>query len=703
MLTVLIISCIIRNIRLELNGNVLILITNKDRGNIMGKTEYDFYNDIEYFEHMLFLLDDVEMIQDLHIHTCNSDGIYPLKYTCEKIQDSPIQLFCITDHNYMFDKREKCMMATKKLFIYGTELSCCYEDNRVHILGYFLNTDNVNTKEIINKIHQGHCEREKLRISNMQRKSNTKLTYERFIFEHHDQVPNWRRVAASLVSSGDAKNINDASERFLKKGKSGYLSYSDNWPKVDAREAVLAIVRDGGIPVIAHLGDLEYSIGIEKTVELLTALKQCGVVGYDTSNGGKHCKISKNLVEICEEKLQLYSFYGTDCHNADFTEKYHKTSIAWLSDFLVRYAQKYLNQYFKYKLINLIQASITPDFDFKKIPSGYIKMLEKEEIVTFEHLIKNLKNRGDFNANILLCIIAIINCLSYLVTEKKLRKMVLKALEVDSTTKYLEDYFKRKIRKFESAILKNHLNSNDKKRLIRTWIPIFYRVNLYDEAIILLNQLLDESDFKSFIDFKNKFNKYKSDNYIEFENSKVFFDNIMNFFCEMKFTKTIINRNIKSYASCYQKFVNCYLLGKNPKIPTKCERIYYKNFFEMFEDLYAATVITNHKINVNNVLDVLEKNNIRYNIILLSDISRRWYHQRIIALLKSNHIIIEILVKTIKEYWFAYYYYWKTKNYFIFDIESNNLKDKINNNFIGKDEMMHIAIEDLLTCIRGDT
>lgn len=406
----------------------------------MKNTYYDFYNDIEYFEYLSFLLKDSEVVHDLHIHTSNSDGIQSLEYTCEKIADSPIQFFCITDHNYMSDKLQECMMATNKLFIYGTELSCCYEGYRVHILGYFFNTDNRNTKNIISKIYQGHCEREKLRISNMQKKSNIKLTYDKFISEHPTQVPNWRRIAESLVSSGDAESLIDASEKFLKRGKSGYLSYSDNWPKVDVRDAALAIMQDGGLPVLAHLGDLECAMGIKKTVALLSELKQCGVVGYDISSGGRHRKIPENLIKICEKQFQLLPFYGTDCHDAKFVEQYRKTSIAWLNIMLIKYAHKYLNNYFTYDLIDLIQSSMTPEFDFKEIPLGYVHMLKMKKVITFEDLLEKLNEGDGCNVDTLLCIIVTINCLSFIKAESKLKRLLSESLNEDTPSKYLKNY-----------------------------------------------------------------------------------------------------------------------------------------------------------------------------------------------------------------------------------------------------------------------
>lgn len=670
----------------------------------MENTNYSLYSDIEYFEYLSFLLKDDELIHDLHIHTSNSDGIQSLEYTCEKISESSIQFFCITDHNYMFDNPPKCIMATNKLFIYGTELSCCYEGNRVHIIGYFLNTDNKNTKCIISKIHQGHCEREKIRISNMQKKSNIKLTYDRYISEHGMEVPNWRRIAESLVSSGDAVSLADASEKFLKKGKSGYLSYSDNWPKVDVREVVLAIMKDGGLPVIAHLGDLACSMGIEKTIALVSELKQCGLVGYDISDGEKHQKIPESIEKICKKQFHLLPFYGTDCHDARFKKYCEKVSISWLNILLVKYAHKYLDVFFSYDLIDLIQSSIMPEFNFARIPMGYIQMLKVKNVNTFEDLLRRLSKKDACNVDTLLCIIVIINCLSFLVAEKQLKRLISESLNEEKSLEFLKNYFENKIKDFKISISRNSLDIGEKKKILRIWIPIFYRINMYDEANELLNQTLRDSNFEAFIDFQERFSLYMDKHSFDLELNNKFFDNILENFSKEDFTERIINRNLKSYASCYQKYVKCYLLEKNPKIPTSLNDVYFNNdieFFEIFEDLSACTIITKYKIKLECILKIFNKNRFRTKIKYYSDVSRRWYHQRIIILLQYNKVISEILVKTEEEYWFAYYYYWRTKNYLLFDIKSFTLKDKISVCGLNADNMTYIALEDLLNYIRN--
>lgn len=166
-----------------------------------------------------------------------------------------------------------------------------------------------------------------------------------------------------------------------------------------------------------------------------------------------------------------------------------------------------------------------------------------------------------------------------------------------------------------------------------------------------------------------------------------------------------MDRDVKSIASCYQKFIKCYLLENNPKIPNMLDCIINYdsvNFFEMFEDLYAATIITNEKLSKDYVLDILIKNNIKDNIRYFSEVSRRWYHQRIIILLHYRKMNFEILVKTEKEYWFAYYYYWKTKNYYIFDFVSCDLEEKINNCKLNKEKMQYFVIEDIKKYVKDD-
>lgn len=667
----------------------------------MNNMQYNLYNDIDYFENMLSLLNSEYVTQDLHIHTDNSDGLLSLENTCKKIQHSAIDFFCITDHNFIVNIPMKCLFETNKTFIYGTELSCSYNGTRVHMLGYFLNIDNLYTRNIIAKIHKGHLEREKLRIENMHKNTNIKLSYEDFLQQNKNKVPNWRRIATSLVLSGDANSIEDASNRFLSKGKSGYISYSDNWSKVDARDAALAITKDGGIPVIAHLGDLEHSLGLNDLIKLLSDVSLCGVMGYDVSNSGKHRRISEELVNICNTQFGLIPFYGTDSHNAEFMENYSKSSIGWLNILLCRYIQKYLGRYLNYELIDLIHASVTSNFDFRTIPQGYINVLKKKSIITFRDLLEEIKCKEFCYNNTILCVIIIINCLSFCSAEMKLKKLVYTSLNTKEPSIFIKNKLKKMIIYFKHNI-KTSLDITGKKELIRIWIPIFYRVNMYDIANELLNEILINSCFFPFIEFCKQFNLYKLENFSEMQECKYLFDSIVSCVSQMRFVNNILIRKSKSLASCYQKFVKCYLLDDNPKIPlskdmkSNDESYYHR----IYEDIYAATIITNFKIDKKYLLSILKKKRIEYDLKYCSDISRRWYHQRIIFLFNYKKIIFEILIKTSNEYWFAYYYYWKTKNYLIFDIESRALSNKVNSDTVSNDKMVDFAIKELIEYIK---
>jgi len=669
--------------------------------NLVLNKATSIYSDICLFDNLLTILRKDVVIQDLHIHTENSDGMFSLSHNIAEILNSSIEMFCITEHN-MFTYYPKDILDSifgHKLFIYGVELSCSYNNTRVHILGYFFNNDNPNTQEVINNIHYGHWKREELRIQNMQKAEKVKISIEDIKNTSRSNVPNWKSVAEALVQAGDATSIEDASQKYLLKGKSGYISYRDNWPKVDAVNAIKAIIKDGGLPVIAHLGDIESSIGVENTKLLIRNYKNNGLWGFDVSHGGKHKIISDYLLHYCKSEQKLTSVIGSDTHDANFCKNVlEKDTVFNLIITLTKlYIEKYLSTYLKYDVIDLLHPINTPFFDFSSFSLGYVEELKSQGIKTFSDLL-NIENEKIKDLQFIrLIIILTINALCFKQSEAILYSSIQKSLSADYPETSLLNYILHINEYIENNI--DLLTYNDKINVARAWIPILYRLNFYDIGKAMLNRLMDDDKFIPFALFKEKLNLYKK-NYKEALNSnEILFDDVLKNFTTRFQHSTYFNRKIKTNASSYNKFVKCHLLFGNPKVPNVIHAEKNEIFLSLFEDLIAGTIITEDRLNVDVVIKYFENNYPDYNVHFYDTKSRRWYHQRIIILLENKGIMSELLIKTVDEYWFAYYYYWKTKNYIVFDNIDDGLEKKINNK-MNETEMVKCAIKLIINYIK---
>lgn len=655
--------------------------------------------DIRYFEHILSALENDNIPQDLHIHTSLSDGYFSLEDTVKKIVAKRIKMFCITDHNSLVQYTNSILDSIsddKTIFCYGTELSCSYNDTRVHVLGYFLNNDNNNTRELIEKIFYGHWKREELRIERMRAIDNASVTINHLKSITND-VPNWKSVAEALVLAGDAQSIDEASNRFMQKGKSGYISYKDNWPKVSATDAVKAILSDGGIPVLAHLGDLENKLGRDETQLLVKKLSEIGLWGFDTSHNGNHEAISESLRDFCigQDSIGLYPVIGSDSHNADFNNIQCDSCVRFIYTLLCRYAEKYLSNYLHYSIYDMLQPCFIPDFDFDFFPKGYLDNLSHNNTIrTFEDLI-SASNYDAVDIHLIkLSAVIVISALCFRWAEDELYSIIDDSKANEEQERYIVNLLSSKIKYFKHNVV--NMCADDKKTCLRKWIPIFYRLNYYNDANYLLNKLLKDSSFIPF----NKFKEYTQSNEIALKDKlssyQVVFNEIVDYLKTVLSGAMVIIRPFKTYASLYCKYVKCNLVLRNKKMPS----VESNNFFSIFEDLFAVTILLKEKVLEQEILDILSMKD-TLTVHFIDSERRRWYHSRVIILLEYYGLVSEILMKTHHEYWFAYYYYWKTKNYFVFDKVNEELELKIDS-AVNEEEMISVAVKHLMTMRRSD-
>ena len=107
---------------------------------------------------------------------------------------------------------------------------------------------------------------------------------------------------------GRAQTNEDAFEYYLKKGKCCYVK--TNWPDISV--AVDAILKSGGIPVLAH--PKRYSLTNTKLRSLMEYFKDCGGLGIEVASSQQKPADHVYLCELCK-KYDFLASLGSDFHN----------------------------------------------------------------------------------------------------------------------------------------------------------------------------------------------------------------------------------------------------------------------------------------------------------------------------------------------------------------------------------------------------
>jgi predicted metal-dependent phosphoesterase TrpH len=240
---------------------------------------------------------------DLHLHTSFSDGTFTPEELVLQAQKNGLSCIALTDH----DTVQGCARAAAACapvlieFIPGTELTAEHDDTEVHILGYFLDTQN---QTLLAEIAKFQAVR-KQRIYEMVARINelgVPLKVEAVFALANCESPGRPHVARTLVKEGLARNLDEAFERFLKKGRPAWVPKA----KMSARESVDLIHQAGGLAVMAHPG-------LNRTDDIIPALVDAGLDGIECFHTKHSTTMAEHYLGIAD-RFHLLVTGGSDCH-----------------------------------------------------------------------------------------------------------------------------------------------------------------------------------------------------------------------------------------------------------------------------------------------------------------------------------------------------------------------------------------------------
>ena len=240
---------------------------------------------------------------DLHLHTQFSDGTFTPEELVLRAQNVGLACIALTDH----DTVEGCARAAaacanvKMEFISGAELTAEHEDTEVHILGYFLDTKN---PVLLDRIGKFQAVRQN-RIREMCAALNQlgiPLKAEAVFALANCKSPGRPHVARALVKEKLIGNLDEAFEKYLKKGRPAWVPKT----KMSALEGVELIHQAGGLAVMAHPG-------LNRTDDIIPGLVKAGLDGIECFHSKHSTVMAERYLEIAE-KYDLLVTGGSDCH-----------------------------------------------------------------------------------------------------------------------------------------------------------------------------------------------------------------------------------------------------------------------------------------------------------------------------------------------------------------------------------------------------
>jgi predicted metal-dependent phosphoesterase TrpH len=243
------------------------------------------------------------MFTDLHLHTNFSDGTYtPEELTAEALRHGFVAV-ALTDH----DTVEGCprMQAACEQagieFIPASELTADMDGIELHLIGYFIDIENPQLLAEMHRFQEVRQDRIREIVERLNA-LNVPLKEEDVFAIANCKSPGRPHVARALIQSKLCGSLDEAFERYLKKGKPGWVPKS----KIAAEDAIDLIHQAGGLAVLAHPGLARSNEAIEPLIEV-------GLDGIECFHTKHPPSLSEYYVGLAEERGLLITG-GSDCH-----------------------------------------------------------------------------------------------------------------------------------------------------------------------------------------------------------------------------------------------------------------------------------------------------------------------------------------------------------------------------------------------------
>lgn len=242
---------------------------------------------------------------DLHAHTVHSDGTFTSAQLVKQALASGLSALAIVDHDTVEGIAEAKASAkgTALEVISGIELTSQYENQEIHMLGYFLDYQNTALLEKLKLIRANRVQRAYKIVKNLEQ-FGIKLNPE-VVFDICGKGAVGRlHIARALVQEGCVGTTAEAFRKYIGDKSPAYVLGFNLSPA----EAIKIIRDAGGVAVLAH----PYLL---RNDALIAEFAQSGLGGIEVYYP-EHSQGMVNFYLDLAKKLNLVVTGGSDFHGS---------------------------------------------------------------------------------------------------------------------------------------------------------------------------------------------------------------------------------------------------------------------------------------------------------------------------------------------------------------------------------------------------
>lgn len=254
---------------------------------------------------------------DLHCHSNVSDGTLTPSELVARAAGRGVKVLALTDHDDT-DGLDEARAATAQHgmgFINGVEISVSWRSHTLHIVGLDIDPAYPPLAEGLGSVRSGRGERAQQMADALAKAGIGGTLQGAYRYAANPNIIGRTHFARYLVEAGHCKDVKSVFNRYLVKGKPGYVPHQ--WANM--ADAVGWIRGSGGIAVLAHPGRYmcgRNSMGKKTMHELLAEFVECGGQALEVVTGSHTPEQYAEFARYAEE-FNLLCSCGSDFHGPD--------------------------------------------------------------------------------------------------------------------------------------------------------------------------------------------------------------------------------------------------------------------------------------------------------------------------------------------------------------------------------------------------
>jgi predicted metal-dependent phosphoesterase TrpH len=218
---------------------------------------------------------------DLHNHSTCSDGLLTPTQLIELAARTGTDAIALTDHDNIEGLAEAQAAAHEAGigFVPGVEISVSWGETTLHVVGLRVDPASSVLRDGLESIRTGRLGRAK-RIAEALEKLGFPDTFDAALeLARNERLLSRTHFARHLVNTGRVKDIQQAFDKYLARGKPAYVSH--RWANLD--DAMNWIGASGGTAVLAHPG--RYDLKPMMRDEMLKQFRALGGTAIEVVTG----------------------------------------------------------------------------------------------------------------------------------------------------------------------------------------------------------------------------------------------------------------------------------------------------------------------------------------------------------------------------------------------------------------------------------